>query len=51
MEYVKQEKNNFTKPNSYKLLRDYTDEKNKIIEPHKPRKKKIYQLFQLKKKK
>lgn len=50
MEHINLEKNNFTKKESYKLLRDYTDEKNKIVEPHKPRKKKISQLFKLKKK-
>jgi hypothetical protein len=33
------------KPNSYQLLRDKTDEENKVIEPYKPRKKKLHQLF------
>lgn len=33
------------KQSSYQLLRDQTDEENKVIEPHKPRKKKLYQLF------
>jgi len=30
---------------SYKLLRDQTDEENKVIEPYKPRKKPLHQLF------
>tara|TARA_R110000796_G_scaffold48556_2_gene116304 strand:+ start:52 stop:228 length:177 start_codon:yes stop_codon:yes gene_type:complete len=33
------------KESSYQLLRDQTDEENKIIEPYKPRKKKLHQLF------
>jgi len=40
---------NFEKKESYKLLREFTDEKNKMVEPYKPRKKKIHQLFNLKK--
>jgi len=33
------------KPKSYELLRQKTDEENQIVEPHKPRKKKLHQLF------
>ena len=44
------EKNNFSKQDSYKVLREYTDKKNQVVEPHKPPKKKINQLFNLKNK-
>tara|TARA_R110000796_G_scaffold225859_2_gene342305 strand:- start:364 stop:537 length:174 start_codon:yes stop_codon:yes gene_type:complete len=44
------EKNNFSKQDSYKVLREYTDKKNQVVEPHKPPKKKLHQLFQLKNK-
>ena len=37
--------NENNKPNSYQLLRTQTDEENKVIEPYKPRKKKLHQLF------
>jgi len=33
------------KPKSYELLRTKTDEENKVVEPYKPRKKKLHQLF------
>jgi len=33
------------KPKSYELLRTKTDEQNKVVEPYKPRKKKLHQLF------
>ena len=33
------------KPKSYELLRNKTDEENQMVEPHKPRKKKLHQLF------
>jgi len=33
------------RPKSYELLRQKTDEENQIVEPHKPRKKKLHQLF------
>tara|TARA_R110002050_G_scaffold176750_2_gene309730 strand:+ start:518 stop:682 length:165 start_codon:yes stop_codon:yes gene_type:complete len=44
------EKNNFSKQDSYKVLREYTDKKNQVVEPHKPPKKKLHQLFNLKNK-
>jgi len=37
--------NENNKPKSYELLRTKTDEQNKVVEPYKPRKKKLYQLF------
>jgi len=33
------------RPKSYELLREKTDQENKIVEPHKPRKKQLHQLF------
>tara|TARA_R110001592_G_scaffold243167_4_gene504076 strand:- start:160 stop:324 length:165 start_codon:yes stop_codon:yes gene_type:complete len=33
------------KPKSYELLRTKTDEENKVVEPYKPRKKQLHQLF------
>jgi len=33
------------RPKSYELLRTKTDEENKVVEPYKPRKKKLHQLF------
>tara|TARA_R110000803_G_scaffold206546_1_gene273870 strand:- start:469 stop:630 length:162 start_codon:yes stop_codon:yes gene_type:complete len=33
------------KPKSHEILREKTDQENKIVEPHKPRKKQLHQLF------
>jgi len=33
------------KPKSYEILRQKTDLENKVVEPFKPRKKQLHQLF------
>lgn len=33
------------RPKSYEILRTKTDEENKLVQPYKPRKKQLHQLF------